>query len=172
VDTLRKLITRDCPIRNAGPCPKVKPVEVPDCTCICPAVECSSVATSTSISTTATTTLSTTTAAPPCVCPTPALTTPSSCESDLIACQNSLTFTGTSKAGAQGARDALSKQLEDLGVELSNLNLTKIYYHNRSIDLGDELLECLKNSGNYSDLFWVIKAQLDDDVNATGLWLS
>jgi len=90
----------------------------------------------------------------------------------LIACKNSLTFTGTSKAGAQGSRDALNKQLEDLGVELSNLNLTKIYYHNRSIDLGDELLECLKNSGNYSDLFWVIKAELDDDVNATGLWLS
>ncbi len=175
VETLRRLIARDCPIRNAGPCPKAKPVVVPDCTCICPTVECISTSTSTTAnttptSTTAITTMASTTVTPACVCPVVASTTQSSCETSLNECQNSLAFTGTSKSGAQSSRDELSKQLEDLGVELLGLNNTRMFYQNRSIDLVEELRICLVDSGNYSDLFWVLKSQLDMDLNATELW--
>ncbi len=99
-----------------------------------------------------------------------ASTTQSSCEASLADCQSSLLFTGTSKAGAQGSSDGLAKELEQLRGELQGLNLTRMFYHNRSIDLITEIQACLENSRNYSDLFWLVKSQLDIDINVTELW--
>lgn len=176
VETLRKLIVRDCPIRNAGPCPKAKPVPVPDCTCICPDPECtstSSTVTSTSTTSLATTTMkATTTMCPICVCPEVVSTTQSSCEVSLSQCKNSLQFSGVSKSGAQGSRDDLTKELAQLRKDLLNTNLTKMQYFNKSVDLTETIQSCLEDSGNFSGLYWVLKAQLESDVNVTELWIT
>ena len=142
VAALRGLIARDCPIKNAGPCPKVRSATLVAAAepCVCPVNP--------------TTAITTVTKSPICKCPLPipcpthvlpqVVTTASTCESDLRDCRQSLTFTGTSKAGAQTSRQDWESKFEQSQLIVEGINFTKVQYQNRSKDLSEEVKKCLE----------------------------
>ena len=145
VAALRGLIARDCPIKNAGPCPKVRstPLAVAAEPCVCPV--------------TPATALTIISESPVCQCPTSVpcpssellqtVTTASTCESDLRECQQSLTFTDTSKAGAQTSRQDWEGKYIQSQLIAEGINFTKVQYQNRSKDLSEEVRKCLEKLG-------------------------
>ena len=154
VDALRRLIARDCPIKNGGPCPKrpvtatvtAEPVICPaaqSCECPsilpyqCPQVEpamldCPKVIPICNCSTTVTSSSKTGKSARSLV----------ECQEDLEKCQRSLLFSGVSKSGAQDSRKTWREEATRLGEVLFNLNLTKIQFQNKSIALVEEVRRC------------------------------
>ena len=185
MDRLRRLILRDCPIPNAGPCPKVKntvsPTATCDCPevkqvqCQCPVVELVTVATvKTTIPTTSASTTSTATT-------TTASTTMSACQKELVECEKSLLFTGTAKAGAQQSRKVVNKDLEELVTDFGKLNFTRYHFENKSIDLATEVRTCQTNKGKLDELVkelvkgWrqtnvTLAKAVKDITNLTKLW--
>ena len=66
----------------------------------------------------------------------------SACQKDLVECEKSLLFTGTSKAGAQQSRKVVYKDLEELVTDFGKLNFTRYHFENKSIDLAKEVCTC------------------------------
>jgi hypothetical protein len=129
MDRLRRLILRDCPIKNAGPCPKTRSSAASTNPCVCPKLE-DLVITSTTVVTSTTTT--------------PSSPVEDKCASQLEACKKSLTFTSTTKEGAQNSRSNLAGEVDRLLGELDSMNVTKQQFENKSKLLSDEFRECGK----------------------------
>ncbi len=150
VDALKRLIFRDCPVRNAGPCPKKAcPVCPQPELCICPDTNCNSTC---PLSDTTTTLpcicpeapeptpcpTSTTSACPPC--PTPTVDTV--CPTALGECQKSLYFTDLSKGGAQGERKTWKEEAERLVIELNTTETRCDNYREQRNVLVQEVKNC------------------------------
>jgi hypothetical protein len=168
VDLMRRMILRDCPIKNNGPCPRPKAMKTsaPLKACVCECPHCAE-----------------------CVCPSlppttttaATTTTADGCYKSLADCQNLLTFTQTSLLGAQSGRGEVDTELTQLLRDLSVSNLIRLHYQNRSEELGESVKTCLEDLGNLQqDLSRVIgnwermNSSIEEekkmDVNVTGLW--
>ena len=190
MDRLRRIILRDCPIPNAGPCPKTKAVtsppavskcpevsrvpcqcpEIPSVPCQCPEVKCP-VIVQKLVQTTTKSTTSTTTST----------STASTCQQELVECEKSLGFSGTAKDGAQRSRSAIQKDLERLQEDFDKLNFTRYHFENESIDLAKEVRSCQTAKGECeeakkdADKGWrqtnITLVKVKKDVaNLTSLW--
>ena len=105
----------------------------------------------------------------------------STCQKQLIECEKSLLFTGTSKAGAQESRKAANKDLEELITNYGKLNFTRFHFENKSIDLAQEVRTCQTDKGKLDEVIkellkgWrqtnVTLVQASKDAaNLTKLW--
>ena len=191
VAALRSLIARDCPIKNAGPCPKARPSSVASTDpCVCPVSPVPEVKCVEQVMQA--------TQSPPCECPTPAIeivrpillprvatttapTTLSTCESDLKRCERSLVFTDTSKAGAQTSRQDWKTKYDQSQLLVEGVNFTKVQYQNRSSDLSVEVRKCHENLRKSNERVTELtegwrstNASLSqsemDESNATSMW--
>ena len=160
IETLRRLITRDCPIKNEGPCPKNRVTASPivqepcDCPVITsvsprpatvltplPASECDCLDLMNRLMATAVVALPTS-VKPLVTTARKSMLTLSTCDADLKTCEQSLVFAGTSKSGAQESRRTCEADVLQLQGEMLLLNLTKIQFQNRSMDLSEEVRKC------------------------------
>ncbi len=170
VDLMRRMILRDCPVKNSGPCPrpKITKTSAAPQACVCECPHC-----------------------PECVCPflsststTPVpstTTTTDGCYKSLADCQSSLSFTQTSLLGAQSSRGEVDTALTQLLRDLSVTNLTRLHYQNRSAELGESVKSCLeelgdtqqelsKIVGNWERMNASMEEERKMDLNVTGLW--
>ena len=199
IETLRRLITRDCPIKNEGPCPKNRVTALPmvqePCECplitsaspcrvffstLSPTSECDCLDLMNRLSATTVATTSTSTRFPAARAQKLVLTT-SKCDEDLKLCEQSLIFAGTSKSGAQESRRTWEEETIRLQGEMMLLNVTKTQFQNRSIDLSVEIRKCHQEKQEFENGLTFLKEgwrktnltllQLQvDDVNMTQLW--
>ena len=105
----------------------------------------------------------------------------SACQRELIECEKSLLFTGTSKDGAQESRKVVNKDLEELLTNYGKLNFTRFHFENKSIDLAQEVRTCQTDKGKLDETMkelvkgWrqtnVTLVQASKDIaNLTKLW--
>ena len=127
MDRLRRLILRDCPIVNEGPCPRVRTAPVEPC--ICPTLPATSSRPQ-----------SIATVRP--LCPATYLPELVACNVSLSECRNALQFSGTTKSGAQSSRQAFQEQVDSLTKQLNEENITRHHLLNQSQQLKDEVKDC------------------------------
>ena len=166
VETLKRLIFRDCPVKNAGPCPKRSSTACPEPEpCLCPTTVAELTTTITPCACPEVPTQAPEECAPcpTCVCPACAVPTADSiCPTALEKCKESLSFTDLSKGGAQGERVTWKSEVQRLQEELNTTLIDRDRFKQERDDLAGEVRNCSVKVGGLNRSGDLVSATLSD----------